>query len=303
RLGALASDEAMVYTHIQNAGNEGIWTKSLKAKLNMHATVINRCLKQLEQRQLVKSVKNVKYPTRKTYMLFNLKPSVELTGGPWFNDNELDVGFIEGLLQAVYTFIEKKTFIGDNYQVWPTSRTDKYPTLSDIRRFVHTSGLTEVKLEEEHVKSLLDVLVYDGQVESLPGSGMGGWEEDEESEEERERSRERRKKRKRTYSSGLTEVPCGVCEVFDFCAPKGPVNARDCNYYDDWLLPEKTARGRVNPAGKGVKRREGAEDAAEGEETVEEGEGTWDEAGEGEEGDEGGGMEIGYEEETFEEYD
>ncbi|KZT60041.1 RNA polymerase Rpc34, partial [Calocera cornea HHB12733] len=211
-MGAMAGDEAIVYQHISLVGNEGIWTKTLKAKTNLHMTVMNRCLKALEQRQLVKAVKNVKYPTRKTYMLFGLKPSVELTGGPWFNDNELDVGFIEGLLQAVYTFIEKKV-------LWPTSRTDKYPSLSDIRRFIHTSGLTEVKLEEEHVQSLLEVLVFDGKVESLPGAG-GVY----------------RALRRESYASGLTEVPCGLCEVFDFCAPKGPVNARDCTYYDEWLL-------------------------------------------------------------------
>ncbi|EJU01296.1 hypothetical protein DACRYDRAFT_52685 [Dacryopinax primogenitus] len=421
-LGALQGDESMVYTHIRNSGTEGIWTKSLKAKTNLHATVINRCLKQLEQRQLVKSVKNVKFPTRKTYMLFNLKPSVELTGGPWFNDNELDVGFIEGLLQAVYTFIEKKvntqTFVGDDYQVWPTSRTDKYPTLADVRRFVHGSGLTEVKLEDEHVKSLLDVLVYDGKIESLPGSGGKGWEEKESDEDrERERSREKRKKRKRaasesdeeseddrarrkkrskrrsrsddedekdekhdsddehshhrsgnmkrkrssrsdeseseedddgsdqprsrkkrraslsptrslspvtfrdasplslsfsgsvfravrreTYGSGLSEIPCGLCEVFDFCAPKGPVNARDCQYYDDWLMPDKIeTRGK----GKGLARQEMVQEGGEVEVAEEGEEGTWDESGYAEEaydGD-GGGMEIGYEEETFEEYD
>jgi hypothetical protein len=38
----------------------GIWTKHLKAKTELHQTVIDRCLKSLVQKQLIKSVKGVK---------------------------------------------------------------------------------------------------------------------------------------------------------------------------------------------------------------------------------------------------
>ena len=30
------------------------------------------------------------------YMLFDLEPAKELTGGPWYTEQELDSGFIEG---------------------------------------------------------------------------------------------------------------------------------------------------------------------------------------------------------------
>jgi RNA polymerase Rpc34 subunit len=39
---------------------KGIWTKHLKAKTELHQTVIDRCLKSLVQKQLIKSVKGVK---------------------------------------------------------------------------------------------------------------------------------------------------------------------------------------------------------------------------------------------------
>lgn len=38
----------------------GIWTKHLKGKTELHQTVINRCLKSLEQKGLIKAVKSVK---------------------------------------------------------------------------------------------------------------------------------------------------------------------------------------------------------------------------------------------------
>lgn len=49
------SDEArIVYNAIRSAGNEGIWTKDLKKKTNMHTIVLNRTLKALEQKQEIK---------------------------------------------------------------------------------------------------------------------------------------------------------------------------------------------------------------------------------------------------------
>lgn len=38
----------------------GIWTKHLKAKTELHQTVIDRCLKALVQKQLVKAIKAVR---------------------------------------------------------------------------------------------------------------------------------------------------------------------------------------------------------------------------------------------------
>lgn len=50
----------MVYNQIKAAGNEGIWTKVLKHKTSLHQQVITRCLKTLEQKQMIKSIKHVK---------------------------------------------------------------------------------------------------------------------------------------------------------------------------------------------------------------------------------------------------
>lgn len=72
----MSGEEAMVLSHIQASSNEGnslpimhgqelmyligIWTKHLKAKTELHQTVIDRCLKSLVQKQLVKSIKAVR---------------------------------------------------------------------------------------------------------------------------------------------------------------------------------------------------------------------------------------------------
>lgn len=41
-------------------------------------------------------------------MLYDIEPSTDVTGGPWFSDNELDLEFIEGLSKAIFKFVASK---------------------------------------------------------------------------------------------------------------------------------------------------------------------------------------------------
>jgi len=43
--------------------------------------------------------------TRKIYMLEGLEPSIALTGGPWYTDNELDTEFIQNLTDVCHKLI------------------------------------------------------------------------------------------------------------------------------------------------------------------------------------------------------
>ena len=40
-------------------------------------------------------------------MLFELEPSVELTGGPWYHENELDTDFVNKLMGACELFVRE----------------------------------------------------------------------------------------------------------------------------------------------------------------------------------------------------
>lgn len=74
----MSGEESMVLGHIQASNTEGepascypmfplryehfigIWTKHIKAKTELHQTVLDRCLKSLTQKALIKVVKSVK---------------------------------------------------------------------------------------------------------------------------------------------------------------------------------------------------------------------------------------------------
>jgi hypothetical protein len=105
----------------------GVWTRTLRAKTNLHVQVVTRCIKTLETQKLIKNVKSVKvssrplsvvrcitvvnkfqmakHPTRKLYMLASLTPSVELTGGPWYTDQDLDTAFIDMVLKVAKIYL------------------------------------------------------------------------------------------------------------------------------------------------------------------------------------------------------
>ena len=82
---------------------------------------INKCLKSLEQRKLVKAVKSVANGNRKVYMLFELEPSREITGGAWYTGHEYDSEFIAVLRQECHKYIkrEKRATLGAPAAVLP----------------------------------------------------------------------------------------------------------------------------------------------------------------------------------------
>ena len=108
RLVSVEGDERVVYRCIKAADNKGIWTRDLKARTNLHQTVITKVLRSLESKKLIKAVKSVKNSTKKVYMLAHLEPNADLTGGPWFNENELDLEFIEEMCKICHRFIYSK---------------------------------------------------------------------------------------------------------------------------------------------------------------------------------------------------
>ena len=187
----MTADEAIVYSHVEAAGREGIWTKTIKSKTNLHQHIVLRCLKSLESQSYIKSVKSVKHPTRKIYMLYHLTPSIDVTGGPWFTDSELDTDFIDSLLIVIWKFIAQRTFPkcfkkkglipnGLKQYSYPAQLVSGMgsllPTLKEVSEFIVSSGITTVELTLSDVKSLCDVLEFDEKIENSGGSYRATWQ-------------------------------------------------------------------------------------------------------------------------------
>eukprot|EP00878_Enallax_costatus_P015618 GHUV01016360.1.p1 GENE.GHUV01016360.1~~GHUV01016360.1.p1 ORF type:complete len:286 (+),score=79.01 GHUV01016360.1:781-1638(+) len=206
RMSGMSPEEMLVYQAIKESGTKGCWTRDMKVKTNLAQPQITKILKALETRQLVKSVKNVNNPSRKIYMLYELQPDQELTGGAWYSDSQLDQQFIDVLREACYRLIDT---------------SQDHPTVKDIHAFIHAKGLARVQLKEQDILTLLQTLIADGRIESIF---------DDQDEE-----RFRPVVLPLPDDTPLTGIPCGVCPVMDQCHEGGQISPQTCIYYKSWL--------------------------------------------------------------------
>ena len=228
----LSSEDLLVYQIIQQSGNTGIWTKELKQKSNLPQTQIGKIFKSLEARKLIKAVKHVAQQNRKVYMLYELEPSREITGGAWYTEHEYDAEFIHVLREQCVKFILARGKV----------------TLEDVCDFVKQTKLSHVELGQEEVLQIVNTLVYDGKVDAHeeleldkerdpddPAAEHGGDDDDDLDYMENVIVVYRPASLPIPESSAFTAVPCGVCPVFQECAPGGLVSPETCQYMKDWL--------------------------------------------------------------------
>ena len=256
RYSGLDTDETVVYNYIESVGRDGAWIKSIQTYSNLHISVVNKCLKSLESKSLIKRILNAKNPLKKVYLLFHLQPAEDVTGGSFYTDGTLDEEFIHQLCLWIENYVLRKSWYievpksskkkikykttteeaestraevlqdhskdGGRLLPMPPGYTG-YPTLSEITRAINEFQISQVALKEAEVERLLDLLCWDGKLMKVLN---GRFYKSVRASIQRENG---------AIANGLAESPCGRCPVFDLCEDGGPVNSRTCPYFKDWL--------------------------------------------------------------------
>ncbi|KAJ3036714.1 34-kDa subunit of RNA polymerase III (C) [Rhizophlyctis rosea] len=260
RATSMSHEERVIYTHVKAVGNKGIWIKDIKTKSGLHQKVVTDVIKSLEKKSVIKSVKSVKNPTKKLYILFELEPSVELTGGAWYTDQEMDMDFIDQLSTQIYKYIRANSTPKQNPTSLFSHTSTTYPTLPQIHKWVKSSGITSVDLSTTDVQMLLDRLEFDGKITRVLAPTSSSFaspfnprrmdidSDDDDDDEEEAVDMEAQNWMYRVVrgvgvgggggGNAWTEIPCGKCPVFQFCTEDGPVNPKGCEYYKKWLQVE-----------------------------------------------------------------
>ncbi|KAL8408687.1 hypothetical protein RB594_007222 [Gaeumannomyces avenae] len=104
-----SSDAVLVYSIIDEAGADGIWSRAVLRRLGMHDATLKQALKQLESKGFISEMKSVEHPNKKMYIKANIKPSEKATGGPWYNDSTLDEAFIDELERVVFDIVKAQS--------------------------------------------------------------------------------------------------------------------------------------------------------------------------------------------------
>eukprot|EP01038_Epipyxis_sp_PR26KG_P005909 gene5909-8152_t len=213
KLEGLGSDQMLVYQTCQRAGNKGIWKKDIRIATNIQQEKVTKILKVLEQRNLIKGIRSVVNNSKILYMLYEMVPAKEVTGGPWYSDHEFDHDFVSALSDFIVKIVEKQNIVD----------------LTGICDKIRISGISKVELSIEEIGQVVNTLVYDGRLEEVQSSVllMTGYA-----------TTKKMFKINRNINppNFLTATPCGVCPVLSQCVEGGVISPTNCLYMDQWLV-------------------------------------------------------------------
>jgi len=147
----LGDQQILVYQVCEKAGSRGVWTRDIKTATNIPQHTLTKTLKLLEQRNLIKSVRSVVSKSKKLYMLYDIVPAKEITGGPWYTDQEFDQAFVDDLTATILHDCK------GNQQLDRKGILDK----------LSGRAIEQSTLSLDELDTLLQTLVYDKQLESI----------------------------------------------------------------------------------------------------------------------------------------
>merc|ERR1719466_97731 len=216
-------EEKIVFRIIETAGNLGSWVRDIRAKSNLGHTQLNKVLKTLEGKRLIKAVKSVNATKKKVYMLYNLDPDHSVTGGAWYSDQDFESEFVEILNQQCYRFLYHKldTRETKSASAGPiAAKNASMVAVKDVTNFITDLGISKVSLKEKDIEAILNTIVLDGKAERCGGlTGPVLY----------------RAVQPLLPSAGLARCPCGVCPIMRRCGDKGSIRPQTCEYFRDWL--------------------------------------------------------------------
>ncbi|KAL3786817.1 hypothetical protein HJC23_008091 [Cyclotella cryptica] len=156
KLEGLDAHSKMVYRVIESSGDKGIWTVDIRAQTNIPQGTLTKVFKQLETRRLIKPIKAVTAKTKKLYMLYDLQPAKEITGGPWYTEYEFDHEFIAELRNFILMCVRR---MNGGYG------TGNGVTLKQISDKMTQANVSRVKLTLDEVQQLVQTLAFDYLIE------------------------------------------------------------------------------------------------------------------------------------------
>ncbi|KAF6139787.1 hypothetical protein GIB67_012260 [Kingdonia uniflora] len=200
---------------VRSKKDMGIMRFDMRRESQLQDHVITKSVKTLLAKKVIKEVINIHNKRGKCYMAVEFQPSVELTGGAFYNDGKLDAELINHLKKLCLKIITKM----------------KVATLENIVGSVNKYGLVKFEITLKQIQEIVGTLILDKDVEELKSSETGDFADIP--------------RGKTCYkclnSAGVEKVgalgsiPCGVCPRISDCTPDGVISPKTCVYYTKWL--------------------------------------------------------------------
>jgi len=229
-------EEKLIYQIIEVADNKGIWIREIRNKCSLPMVQVNKVLKSLEGKKLIKAVNSVSAGKKKVYMLYNLEPDSSVTGGAWYSDQDFESEFVDILNQQCFKFLEQKSAEAAQMKIDPLLRRNRsYATSQQVWKYINDLGISKVTLSVTDIETILDTIIFDGKAEMILVSDSSTGISTTEITEGIAQKKLYRSIKPLVSVPGLMRVPCGVCPVVRNCCPGGTVSPQTCIYLKEWL--------------------------------------------------------------------
>lgn len=149
RMREMDPEDFMVFERIEESRDKGVTAIDLKNKLQAYGATtasLNKVLKRLEKKGIIKKLKSLQQKGRQVFMLMEVEPAAEVTAG-LVNTDSFDLEVIEVVQQRVLEYL----------------RAHGSTSYREIALHVKQTGLLQAGQEykEEHIRQIVQVLVFD----------------------------------------------------------------------------------------------------------------------------------------------
>ncbi|KAM3747826.1 hypothetical protein ACB098_05G064300 [Castanea mollissima] len=215
---SLTEHERILYNLIRSKQDMAIWTRDMKRETNIPDNVLNKSLKSLQAKKLIKEVVTIQNKGRKHYIATEFEPSKEITGGAWYVEGSLDTEFINFLKKHCVKIIYEQKIV----------------TLEEILDTIRRSRAFNVEFTTQQIEEIVNALVLDNEILEVKSTGMGEFNSIPIGKV-CYRCASKAGLKAEPKIGAMASIPCGVCPQISLCTPDGIISPTTCVYYTKWL--------------------------------------------------------------------
>lgn len=164
KLDELSTNELHCYQTIQDKGRDGIWKRDIKHKTGLVEKEVEKILKTLQKKKLIKMEKTVLRQNGKMFFLYDVEPSAEHTGGVWYSrprpedPPEFDTVGVKHMADACHKFVQDANGARAAYYREHGVHM-RNPSLDDIHGWVSEKSLYKEALALENIMEIMQVRI------------------------------------------------------------------------------------------------------------------------------------------------
>lgn len=214
------SPEDLVLSVIKESGKNGIWIRDIRFKTRLSQIILNKTLKGLENKKLIRSIKSIS--NKKLYVLFDLEPDESVTGGACYDSGFIREDIVKNLKSTCFQYlydIYKESYDSTIESIHSNDAEmfnfeKMYATASEVhKKFASRNIFQEIKLGD--IEQILNILTYECKLLKLSVGNKTVY-------------------RFNPYNREKTDMfyaPCMVCHLYNDCKPSSfHISPENCQY-------------------------------------------------------------------------